>query len=184
MADELCMFGSDALYVPGMKVTHPRSIATFPCVLRRAVREEKRISLAEAIRKLTGMPAEVYRLAGKGRIQTGMDADLTLFDAAKITDHATYTQPLLPNEGIRRNACKKPSKTFSIAPNADPDTPAAEHSMGFNLGNINATAKNRVGYNRHSGQANYLFVDGHVESRQGSQIQFLKSGDPEITSYW
>ena len=89
-----------------------------------------------------------------------------------------------PNEGIRRNACKKPSKTFSIAPNADPDTPAAEHSMGFNLGNINATAKNRVGYNRHSGQANYLFVDGHVESRQGSQIQFLKSGDPEITSYW
>ena len=102
MADELCMFGSDALYVPGMKVTHPRSIATFPCVLRRAVREEKRISLAEAIRKLTGMPAEVYRHAGKGRIQTGMDADLTLFDAAKITDHATYTQPLLPNEGIRR----------------------------------------------------------------------------------
>ena len=89
-----------------------------------------------------------------------------------------------PNEGIRRNACKKPSKTFSIAPNADPDTPAAEHSMGFNLGNINATTKNRVGYNRHSGQANYLFVDGHVESRQGSQIQFLKSGDPEITSYW
>ena len=39
MADELCMFGSDALYVPGMKVTHPRSIGTFPCVLRRAVRE-------------------------------------------------------------------------------------------------------------------------------------------------
>ena len=102
MADELCMFGSDALYVPGMKVTHPRSIATFPCVLRRAVREEKSISLAEAVRKLTAMPAEVYGLAGKGRIAAGMDADLTLFDAAKITDHATYTQPLLPNEGIRR----------------------------------------------------------------------------------
>ena len=48
------------------------------------------------------MPAEVYGLAGKGRIAAGMDADLTLFDAAKITDHATYTQPLLPNEGIRR----------------------------------------------------------------------------------
>lgn len=102
MADELCMFGSDALYVPGMKVTHPRSIATFPCVLRRAVREEKSISLAEAIRKLTAMPAEVYGLSGKGCIQVGMDADLTLFDAASITDHATYTQPLLPNEGIRR----------------------------------------------------------------------------------
>ena len=102
MADELCMFGSDALYVPGMKVTHPRSIGTFPCVLRRAVREEQSISLPEAIRKLTSLPAEVYGLAGKGRIAAGMDADLTLFDAAKITDHATYTQPLLPNEGIRR----------------------------------------------------------------------------------
>ena len=51
MADELCMFGSDALYVPGMKVTHPRSIGTFPCVLRRAVREEQSISLPEAVRK-------------------------------------------------------------------------------------------------------------------------------------
>ena len=102
MADELCMFGSDALYVPGMKVTHPRSIGTFPCVLRRAAREEQSISLPEAVRKLTSLPAEVYGLAGKGRIAAGMDADLTLFDAAKITDHATYTQPLLPNEGIRR----------------------------------------------------------------------------------
>ena len=102
MADPLCMFGSDALYVPGMKMTHPRAIGTFPCVLRRAVREDQSISLAEAVRKLTGLPAEVYGLAGKGRIAVGMDADLTLFDAARITDHATYAEPLLPNEGIRR----------------------------------------------------------------------------------
>ena len=102
MADPLCMFGSDALYVPALKMTHPRSIGTFPCVLRRAVREEKSITLAEAIRKLTGMPAEVYGLAGKGLIRAGMDADLTLFDAAAITDHATYATPLLPNEGIAR----------------------------------------------------------------------------------
>lgn len=102
MADELCMFGSDALYVPGLKMTHPRSIGTFPCVLRRAVREEKSITLAEAVRKLTGLPAEVYGLANKGLIRPGMDADLTLFDAARITDHATYAEPLLPNEGIRR----------------------------------------------------------------------------------
>ena len=71
-------------------------------MLRRAVREEQSISLPEAVRKLTSLPAEVYGLAGKGRIAARMDADLTLFDAAKITDHATYTQPLLPNEGIRR----------------------------------------------------------------------------------
>lgn len=102
MADPLCMFGSDALYVPGLKMTHPRSIGTFPCVLRRAVREEQSISLAEAVRKLTGLPAEVYGLKGKGLIRPGMDADLVLFDAERITDRATYAEPLLPNEGIRR----------------------------------------------------------------------------------
>ena len=102
MADPLCMFGSDALYIPGMKMTHPRSIGTFPCVLRRTVREDRSISLAEAVRKLTSLPAEVYGLPGKGLIRVGMDADLTLFDAARITDHATYAEPLLPNEGICR----------------------------------------------------------------------------------
>ena len=66
------------------------------------MREEKSITLAEAVRKLTGLPAEVYGLANKGLIRPGMDADLTLFDAARITDHATYAEPLLPNEGIRR----------------------------------------------------------------------------------
>lgn len=71
MADELCMFGSDALYVPGMKVTHPRSIGTFPCVLRRAVREEQSHLPAEAVRKLTSLPAEVYGLAGKGASRPG-----------------------------------------------------------------------------------------------------------------
>ena len=102
MSDPLCMFGSDALYVPGLKMTHPRSIGTFPCILRRAVREERSISLAEAVRKLTSLPAEVYGLRGKGLIRPGMDADLVLFDAERITDHATYAEPLLPNEGICR----------------------------------------------------------------------------------
>ena len=102
MSDPLCMFGSDALYVPGLNMTHPRSIGTFPCILRRAVREERSISLAEAVRKLTSLPAEVYGLRGKGLIRPGMDADLVLFDAERITDHATYAEPLLPNEGICR----------------------------------------------------------------------------------
>lgn len=102
MSDPLCMFGSDALYVPELNMTHPRSIGTFPCILRRAVREERSISLAEAVRKLTSLPAEVYGLRGKGLIRPGMDADLVLFDAERITDHATYAEPLLPNEGICR----------------------------------------------------------------------------------
>lgn len=102
MSDPLCMFGSNALYVPGLNMTHPRSIGTFPCILRRSVREERSISLAEAVRKLTSLPAEVYGLREKGLIRPGMDADLVLFDAERITDHATYAEPLLPNEGICR----------------------------------------------------------------------------------
>ena len=72
----------------------------------RTVEDKESIAQAADILRRGGLlaiPTEtVYGLAGKGRIAAGMDADLTLFDAAKITDHATYTQPLLPNEGIRR----------------------------------------------------------------------------------
>ena len=56
----------------------------------------------QLIDRMSKAPAEVYGLANKGLIRPGMDADLTLFDAARITDHATYAEPLLPNEGIRR----------------------------------------------------------------------------------
>ena len=102
MADELCMYGTDGLYIPGMPMTHPRAIGSFPRVLRVAVREDKLVSLEEAVRKMTSMAAEVYGLAGKGVIRPGMDADLVLFDAQRITDHADYTAPLAPNEGIKR----------------------------------------------------------------------------------
>ena len=67
-----------------------------------AVREDKLVSLEEAVRKMTSMAAEVYGLAGKGVIRPGMDADLVLFDAQRITDHADYTAPLAPNEGVKR----------------------------------------------------------------------------------
>ena len=102
MADELCMYGTDGLYIPGMTMTHPRAIGSFPRVLRVAVREDELVSLEEAVRKMTSMAAEVYGLAGKGVIRPGMDADLVLFDAQRITDHADYTAPLAPNEGIKR----------------------------------------------------------------------------------
>ena len=102
MADELCMYGTDGLYIPGMPMTHPRAIGSFPRVLRVAVREDKLVSLEEAVRKMTSMAAEVYGLAGKGVIRPGMDADLVLFDAQRITDHADYTAPLAPNEGVKR----------------------------------------------------------------------------------
>jgi len=102
ITEPYCMFGTDALYVEGMKTTHPRAIGTFPRILGRSVREKGLLSLEEAVRKMTSLAADTYRLNGKGRIETGYDADLTLFDPDRIIDHADYTNPLAPNAGIAR----------------------------------------------------------------------------------
>lgn len=101
IADSLCMFGTDGLYVPGMPMTHPRAIGTFPRILGRYVREKNIITLEEAIRKMTSLPAKFYGLENKGYISVGHDADIVIFDADKIIDHSDYQHPLLPNEGLR-----------------------------------------------------------------------------------
>jgi len=100
IADPLCMFGCDALYMPGMPMTHPRAIGTFPRILGRSVREQGIITLEEAIRKMTGMAAQVYGLKGKGLLMPGMDADLVIFDPVTIVDRADYANPFQPNKGI------------------------------------------------------------------------------------
>lgn len=100
IGDPLCMFGTDSLYVPGMKMTHPRSIGTFPRILGRSVREQKLITLEEAIRKMTSLPANRYGLSGKGIVAEGADADMVLFDPKTVMDRADYTSPLAGNAGI------------------------------------------------------------------------------------
>ena len=102
MADKLCMFGTDALYVQGMPMTHPRAIGTFPRILGRYVRQSGLLSLEEAIRKMTSLPAEFYGLQRKGLLRPGQDADIVIFDPDRITDNADYQNPLQPNEGIYR----------------------------------------------------------------------------------
>jgi N-acyl-D-amino-acid deacylase len=102
LADPLCMFGTDALYVEGMPMTHPRAIGTFPRILGHYVRQMGLLTLEEAIRKMTSLPASFYGLQGKGQIKEGMDADIVIFDPNTIKDNADYKQPLLPNEGINR----------------------------------------------------------------------------------
>lgn len=100
-AHPLCMVGTDGLYTGTQTCTHPRGLATFPRYLARFIREMKLLSLEEGVRRLTGMPSDVFRLSGKGYIKEGYDADLVLFDKDTIQDHATYTNPFLPNEGIK-----------------------------------------------------------------------------------
>ena len=100
-ANPLCVVGTDGLYTGTQTCTHPRGLATFPRYLARFIREQKVLSLEEGVRRITGLPADLFRLSGKGYIKEGYDADLTLFNKDTIQDHATYTNPFLPNEGIK-----------------------------------------------------------------------------------
>jgi len=92
------MIGSDGL--PNDPRPHPRLWGTFPRVLGRYSRDEKLFSLPEAIRKMTGMPAQRFGLAKRGLIRKGYYADLVLFDPDKIIDTATFSDPVSPSEGI------------------------------------------------------------------------------------
>ncbi|MBI1787083.1 MAG: amidohydrolase family protein [Acidobacteria bacterium] len=72
---------------------HPRYYGTFPRVLGRYVREEKILSLEEAVRKMTSANAAKIRIYDRGLLRPGQWADATVFDAATILDHATYEKP-------------------------------------------------------------------------------------------
>ncbi len=72
---------------------HPRAYGTFPRVLRKYVREERRMRLEEAIRKFTSLPASRLRLNDRGVLKAGMWADVVVFDPQAITDRATFAAP-------------------------------------------------------------------------------------------
>lgn len=80
--------------------THPRAYGNFARLLGKYVREEKVISLEEAIYKLTGLPASNLRIKKRGAIKTGFYADLAIFDPKKIQDHATYENPQQYSTGM------------------------------------------------------------------------------------
>jgi N-acyl-D-amino-acid deacylase len=91
-------FGSDAgsLAPEGVFLRsqpHPRSYGTFARVLGRFVREERAAPLEDVIRRMTGFPAANLKLDRRGLLRPGYFADVTVFDPARIADHATYTQP-------------------------------------------------------------------------------------------
>jgi N-acyl-D-aspartate/D-glutamate deacylase len=72
---------------------HPRSFGTFVRVLGHYVRDQNVITLSEAIRKMTSLPAQRMGLLDRGLLRPGMKADVALFDPARVRDNATYTQP-------------------------------------------------------------------------------------------
>jgi N-acyl-D-amino-acid deacylase len=79
---------------------HPRAFGSFPRILAKYVREEKIITLEAAIRKMSSLAANRLRLFDRGRIATGMAADLVIFDEQKIQDTASFTKPLSFPEGM------------------------------------------------------------------------------------
>jgi N-acyl-D-amino-acid deacylase len=96
------MFGSDSAirYSGGDYLPHPRGWGTFPRVFAQLVRREQVVSLDEAIRRMTSLPAKVFGLTDRGVVRVGAFADLVVFDAATIGDRATYSNPFLPPRGI------------------------------------------------------------------------------------
>ena len=85
----------------GKEHPHPRAYGTFPRILRKYVREEKKLTLPDAIRKFSALPAQRMRLTDRGVLKEGMWADVVVFDPETIRDLATFENPNQLSEGMR-----------------------------------------------------------------------------------
>ncbi len=95
------MTGSDgSVQVPGDALPHPRSYGTFPRKIRRYVLEKKLLTMEQAIRSASGLPAEMLGLSDRGQIKEGFVADIVVFDPETIRDIATFEDPHQYSEGI------------------------------------------------------------------------------------
>jgi len=84
----------------GEEHPHPRAYGTFPRILRKYVREEKKLTLEDAIRKFSALPAQRMRLADRGVLKEGMWADVVVFDPSTVRDVATFDDPNHLSEGM------------------------------------------------------------------------------------
>ena len=98
IADPNVMVASDGQIEHGKG--HPRGAGTFARVLGHYVREEHALTLMDALRKMSLMPAQRLGIQSKGRLQVGADADITVFDADRVIDRATFDNPAQYSEGI------------------------------------------------------------------------------------
>ena len=84
----------------GEEHPHPRAYGTFPRILRKYVREEKKLTLEDAIRKFSALPAQRMRFADRGVLKQGMWADVVIFDPETVRDLATFDNPNQLSQGM------------------------------------------------------------------------------------
>ncbi len=102
MKKSYVMTGSDGnVQIPDKSFPHPRSYGTFPRKIRKYVLEKKWITMEQAIRAATSLPAEALGFEERGRIKEGMAADIVIFDLDKIEDKATYDAPHQYSKGVQ-----------------------------------------------------------------------------------
>jgi N-acyl-D-amino-acid deacylase len=93
--------GTSPQGVLGLEHPHPRAYGTFPRILRRYVRETHELSLEEAIRKFSALPAARLHLTDRGVLKVGLAADVVIFNEQEIADRATYAEPNQLSVGVR-----------------------------------------------------------------------------------
>ena len=92
--------GTSPAGILGQEHPHPRAYGTFPRILRKYVREDKALTLEDAIRKFSALPAQRLRLTDRGVLKAGMWADVVVFDVATVRDLATFDNPNQLSEGM------------------------------------------------------------------------------------
>jgi N-acyl-D-aspartate/D-glutamate deacylase len=102
LKNPISMVGTDGSPLPANyhRLVHPRNYGTFPKILRKYVRQERVLSLEEAIRKMTSAGATKLGLMDRGILRPGFIADITVFDPLNVRELATYKDPIQLPEGI------------------------------------------------------------------------------------
>jgi len=101
MANPFTMIGTDGDVGLGVSKIHPRLTGTFPRILGRYVREKGVLSLEDAIRKMTSLPAQTFGIRRKGLLKEGFDADIVIFNSETIIDKSSFEDPRQKPEGIK-----------------------------------------------------------------------------------
>ena len=117
--DAWMLSGNPAMSLP-VSTPHPRFYGTFPRVLQRYVRELGVLSLEEAVRKMTGLPAEFLGLEDRGLIRLGYAADIVVFDPASVRNNGTYVNP-----------CQQPDRISSVIVNGTVTVDHGRHTGGL-----------------------------------------------------